>query len=189
MSIPGFPPSRARLRWDAMSVRNDDIARRYRKGETLEQIGARYDLSISRVSRILGRMAARATPEQHGRRAAERDKSRAFRDRAIVQEYHAGQTLEQVAVRFGMTASGISRVLSRMDASLTPQQRASRPRAGGSGRKAVWPDCPPEMKAEYMRIRLIIGSQAARDQLLRLAARAAGSTSHPSPFQPQGSAQ
>jgi hypothetical protein len=33
---------------------------------------------------------------------------------------------------------------------------------------AIWPDCPPHLAREYQRIRAIIGSRAARDQLLSI---------------------
>ena len=97
--------------------------------------------------------------------------SRRDRDQEIARRYHAGETLEQLAGSYGICPSRVSRVLAQLGARLSSEQIRERRRTSGAGRKAVWPDCPPYLRREYLRIRTVIGSVAARNQLLALDAR------------------
>jgi hypothetical protein len=104
---------------------------------------------------------------------------REARDAAIVRRFHAGESLARLGRAFGLTESGVSRVLLRLGARLSPAETRARFAAGArqaraTGPKPVWPDCPPHLRADYQRIRVVIGSRAARDQLLELDSRRRG---------------
>ncbi len=108
------------------------------------------------------------------------------RDAEIARRWLAGESQARLGRDFGLTDSGVHRVLARIGtawrdaraaaiaAALNP--RSSMDHARKSGRKAVWPDCPPELQAQYRKIRSVIGSEAAKAQLLSLHTRQNGST-------------
>jgi transposase-like protein len=106
--------------------------------------------------------------------------ARARRDRLVRQGYARGATQAELASRLGLSPSGISRILARLDARPDAELRVRRLRAPRrTGPRPIWPDCPPHLAREYQRIRAIIGSRAARDQLLSIEARARASVPFP----------
>jgi transposase-like protein len=107
--------------------------------------------------------------------------ARARRDRLVRQGYARGATQAELASRLGLSPSGISRILARLDARPDAAElRVRRLRAPRrTGPRPIWPDCPPHLAREYQRIRAIIGSRAARDQLLSIEARARASVPFP----------
>ena len=97
------------------------------------------------------------------------------RDGYIVQRWQAGATLAAIARATGMTESGVWRALIRLDALERPApDRQKRADALRPGPRPVWPDCPPHLRADYQKIRCVIGARAARDQLLKLDSRLRG---------------
>jgi len=98
---------------------------------------------------------------------------RIARDRAILAAHQAGQSQERIAKALGMSPSGVSRALSRLDARLPPEATKARALAAHrrTGRKPIWPDCPPHLERTYRAVRAVIGSAAAREQLLAIEAR------------------
>jgi transcriptional regulator with XRE-family HTH domain len=107
--------------------------------------------------------------------------ARARRDLLVRQGYARGATQAELASRLGLSPSGISRILARLDA--RPDAAELRVRAAARATahwpRPIWPDCPPHLAREYQRIRAIIGSRAARDQLLSIEARARASVPFP----------
>lgn len=99
---------------------------------------------------------------------------RAARDRTIVARYAAGATQVAIAEDFGMSPSGVSRVLARLGQRVTAEEIHRRRDAGLfrklSGRPPVWPDCPPHLLRTYRKVRAVIGSHAAREQLTAICA-------------------
>jgi hypothetical protein len=103
------------------------------------------------------------------------------RDAALVSAHAAGATQDQLARRFGMSPSGISRALERLGARRPVEDRIvawrRAPRAGRPGPKPIWSDVPAHLVRDYHAIRAVIGSRAARDQLLAAEARRASEIS------------
>ena len=97
--------------------------------------------------------------------------ARLVRDRVLVAAYRAGATQSQLAREFGISPSGVSVILARHGARPTLAEMAARSNAAvrtkPPGPRPVWPDCPVHLRREYHKIRAVIGSRAARDQLLR----------------------
>jgi hypothetical protein len=123
--------------------------------------------------------------------APERD----ARDRAITERWMAGESQARLARAFGLTASGVNRILDRVaDAwaaaraeaigkAAAPRRRseshsskAGPPDARKTGRRAVWPDCPPDLRRDYRKIRSVIGSEAAKAQLTALCRQKEGNS-------------
>lgn len=82
----------------------------------------------------------------------------AERGRRIAADYIGGMTQRELAEKYGLAESTIASRLIKRKMKLTPEQRRNRGivgRAKGAktGRKPVWPDCPPELRSEYMRLR------------------------------------
>lgn len=110
---------------------------------------------------------------------------RAERDREIVRRWMAGESQTAIGKAFGLTHSGVAKVLDRVSTrwaaaragALAEMQRQRRPyadpkdRTGRSGRPEVWPDCPEALRPQYRKIRAVIGSEAAKAQLRALAAK------------------
>lgn len=106
-------------------------------------------------------MSVRLNPEQ-----------RSLRDREIVRRFRAGERLDEIARAVGLSSSGVWRALDRLNALTRPMPiRPRRADARRTGPKPVWPDCPPHLQHHYRKIRALIGSRAARDQLLRIEAQ------------------
>ena len=99
--------------------------------------------------------------------------ARQERDRAILAAHQAGQSQERIARALGMSPSGVSRALARMDARLPAEATKARALAAHrrTGRRPIWPDCPPHLVGTYRAVRAVIGSAAARDQLMAIEAR------------------
>lgn len=90
------------------------------------------------------------------------------RDREIIGWYRAGTPLRLIGDVYGLTESGVWRVLQRLGAlGRSPAPRSRRPGALRPGPKPVWPDCPDHLLRDYRKVRAVIGSRAARDQLMR----------------------
>lgn len=83
---------------------------------------------------------------------------REIRRERIVLAYRQGERAEDIAARFGLTSRYVRQCVK--DAGF-----AKRP-----GAPAIWPDCPPDLRRQYLYARRYIGSVAAREQLERLAA-------------------
>lgn len=97
--------------------------------------------------------------------------ARARRDGEIVARYRGGETLDQVARAVGMSPTGVWRALDRLGALPSAEvmaQRRGRVRRARSGPRPVWPDCPAHLQRDYRKVRAVIGSAAARAQLMKL---------------------
>lgn len=97
------------------------------------------------------------------------------REQAVVQRWLQGDSQAEIARAHGLTHGGVQRILTRREeewrrsrAEALRSAAASRPGKSRSGRPSVWPDCPPELRAQYHKIRSVIGSAAAKAQLLAL---------------------
>lgn len=97
------------------------------------------------------------------------------REHAVVQRWLQGESQAEIARAHGLTPGGVQRILTRREAEWRQsraealrQAAAPRPGKSRSGRPSVWPDCPPELQAQYRKIRAVIGSAAAKAQLLAL---------------------
>lgn len=97
------------------------------------------------------------------------------REHAVVQRWLQGESQAEIARAHGLTPGGVQRILTRREeewrrsrAEALRQAAAPRPGKSRSGRPSVWPDCPPELQAQYRKIRAVIGSAAAKAQLLAL---------------------
>lgn len=100
------------------------------------------------------------------------------RDKVVVQRWLDGESMSEIARDLGLSHKGVTLILNRFEHEWRSQRAealraAARPRPGKTrtGRPQVWPDCPPELQAEYRKIRTIIGSAAAKAQLLALQSR------------------
>lgn len=104
-----------------------------------------------------------------------------LRERLVARRWLAGEDRLVLARSFGVSSSGIYRMLARVDAQWRVQRalalgqterglrrdRDAKPRRK-PGPPPVWPDCPPHLIREYQQLRAVIGSRAAREQLERL---------------------
>lgn len=104
--------------------------------------------------------------------------ARAERDRDVVRRWLHGESQTDIARAFGLTHSGVQRILARkerdwLESRADALRQATQPGTGPtrSGRPSVWPDCPPELLPQYRKIRAVIGSAAAKAQLLALNAQ------------------
>jgi DNA invertase Pin-like site-specific DNA recombinase len=101
--------------------------------------------------------------------------ARRERDKAVVQRWLDGESMNEIARDIGLSHKGVTLILNRFEAEWRAARTealraAARPRPGKTrtGRPSVWPDCPPELQGQYRKIRAIIGSAAAKAQLLAL---------------------
>jgi hypothetical protein len=104
--------------------------------------------------------------------------ARAERDAEIARRWLAGESQARLGRDFGLSDSGVHRVLARVGKAWCAARAAALREAASMrgaldqtqrpGRKAVWPDCPPELRSSYRKIRSVIGSEAAKAQLLAL---------------------
>ncbi len=74
---------------------------------------------------------------------------RAARRLEIAAAYAANEAAEDIAQRYGMSVNHVYQVARAAG--------ISRP----TGRRAVWPDCPPELEPEYRRLRVTYRYRAA----------------------------
>jgi|GEM_PF-3510968 len=99
----------------------------------------------------------------------------AQRNAQIVARYRAGKSLNHLARVFGLSQSRVWSIVAwSVHPDEAPHRRALMAPRHRGGRRAIWPDCPPEYRDEYLQLRRVIGSAAARDQLMRLARRGDG---------------
>lgn len=78
-----------------------------------------------------------------------RDRSRAD----ILAAYCAGEKVEHIAARFDVT----TRTVHRYAAEAKVQRRQGRPQ--------VWPDCPPDVRPQFLRLARKVGAHEARKAL------------------------
>lgn len=97
------------------------------------------------------------------------------RDKAVLQRWLDGESMNAIAKDMGLSHKGVTLILNRIEAEwrlgrAEALAEAARPRPGKTrtGRPSIWPDCPPELQPQYRKIRAIIGSAAAKAQLLAL---------------------
>lgn len=97
------------------------------------------------------------------------------RDQAVLRRWLDGESMNEIARDIGLSHKGVTLILNRFEAEWRETRAealraAAKPRPGKTrtGRPVVWPDCPPELQAQYRKIRTIIGSAAAKAQLLAL---------------------
>lgn len=79
------------------------------------------------------------------------------RNRELFADYRGGMLRAEVADKYGLTLSGIDSLLRHHGVTLPKREavkrwKTARQRYCG-GRPPVWPDCPPELHGEYMRLR------------------------------------
>lgn len=82
----------------------------------------------------------------------------AKRDRAMAADYIGGMTGAELADKYGLKRGYVYKRLSMRRISLTARERRNRFVAtlegrSNMGRTPVWPECPPELHDEYMRLR------------------------------------
>lgn len=90
------------------------------------------------------------------------------RNQALIADYLGGMTAREVAAKYQLTYSYAKTVLHRRGITLPSREHARRSRLGGStsgGRPPVWPDCPPELQADYAILSKYHGKIRARAML------------------------
>lgn len=80
------------------------------------------------------------------------------RDRAMAADYLDGMTHRELAEKYGLKPMYVGQRLSKIGVTLSDDERRNRgiiarQASDKIGRKRVWPDCPPELHAEYMWLR------------------------------------
>ena len=110
-------------------------------------------------------------PRRRRRRLSAESRKRARRNAAIARQYRAGATLAQLGAQYGLTETGIWRVLDRGGWRLSPEEVRQRRTGTSGGRRPIWPDCPAHLQHDYRKARAVIGSHAAKAQLLAAEAR------------------
>jgi hypothetical protein len=96
----------------------------------------------------------------------------------VLRRWLDGESMNEIALDLGLSHKGVTLILNQFEAEWRAARTdalsaAARPRPGKTrtGRPCVWPDCPPELRPQYQKIRAVIGSAAAKAQLLDLARR------------------
>lgn len=90
----------------------------------------------------------------------------AKRDRAMAADFIGGMTQRELAEKYGLAQSYVAKRLSKRRVTITPEEirnrgTVARRASDKIGRKAVWPDCPPNLRPEYMRLRKSFNIPAA----------------------------
>lgn len=91
----------------------------------------------------------------------------AARNARIVLDYKRGRTMRAIGEDHGITRPAVLRVLKRAGENPTPAQNRARQRAASSLANSVWPNCPPELRADYETFRRHMTASAARARLDR----------------------
>lgn len=104
--------------------------------------------------------------------------ARRARDITVVQRWLDGESMNEIGADMGLSHKGVQLILERMEREWRETRTealraAAKPRPGKTrtGRPTVWPDCPPELQGQYRKIRAVIGSAAAKAQLLEIVRR------------------
>ena len=86
-------------------------------------------------------------------------KAREFTRADVLAAYCAGEKVEHIAARFGITARTVARYAA--------EAKVARRR----GRPNVWPDCPPSIRPAFLKLARDVGAHEARKVLERGAQR------------------
>lgn len=133
--------------------------------------------SQSQIGKVLGRTKSSVSGKmlRLGKRRAPTPPTQsetAVRDRRMVADFRSGMTQRQLAAKYGLEVGSVSARLSHLGERITIEERVRRQRASmirnGSkpGRKPIWPDCPPQLRNEYLRLRNHYGIPAAEARAL-----------------------
>ena len=94
------------------------------------------------------------------------------RNSAIFADYLGGMSRNDLTAKYGIARGGIDSLLYRHRVLLPSEERSRRicekygaVRRQSPGRPVVWPDCPPELQADYYTLRRYYGSVRARQML------------------------
>lgn len=147
--------------------RDAEIVAAWIMGELQREIGARYGMTQSTVSRVVRRMGAKRAPN-----------SKSQRNARLAADYRCGCTLAELAVRYNIGTGRASVILKKMGARATPEERQERNRRGierakAAGIKPGPVPLPFTRDPAYIKMRAYFGAVYARQQFAAELARAA----------------
>jgi transposase-like protein len=116
----GAPVKRRRSPTRVNEETKEDIVSDYSNGLKQDEIAERYGLTQARISSILAKYQVRTIPS-HVRRMTDLETAE-----KIASAYQSGLSQAEVALKIGMSVSGVHKVLKRMNVTLRPARRYRR---------------------------------------------------------------
>lgn len=78
------------------------------------------------------------------------------RNQALFADYQRALAPAELAEKYGLKRSYVKTLIYRHGVKLPADEKTRRrrlPPPGSGGRRKVWPDCPPELRRVYMKLR------------------------------------
>lgn len=155
----------------AIAKRNARLIAAYLGGTTAPDLAEHFGMTLSAVRAVLYRAKVRLPKHERIKRGKVGQRAeKADRNARIFAAYRAGALRADLAKQHGLTLDGLNSLLARHGVHLDPAEHYRRLQIGRSrsrsGRRPVWPDCPPELRSEYQRLRVSYGLRAAEARAL-----------------------